>query len=80
MVPKKNNMMLLQKVQYCLLLVMVRSIVFLLVKIPLSYRRLSTTIMVAQRMWPMKDIMFSLISLIALSNLIMKIVHQCNHY
>ena len=49
------------------------------VKMLKSYGRLSLRTMRARRMLPMKDIMFSLISLIILSNLMMRMPNLCTH-
>ena len=54
-----DNMMLLQNLLYCPLNVIVCLIVFMLVKMLISYGRKSSRIMRAQRMWPIKNIIFS---------------------
>ena len=49
------------------------------VKMLKSYGRLSLRTMRVRKMLPTKDIMFSLISLIALSNLMKRMPNLCNH-
>ena len=49
------------------------------VKMLKSYGKLSSRTMRARRMLPTKDIMFSLISLIALSNFMMRMPNLCTH-